>query len=209
MKVIGIAGSPRRNANSTFLLEEALRGAREEGADTELILIREKEIKPCEACWSCQKTGRCRIEDDLQEIMEKLEAADGIILASPTHVGNISSICQAFLERTHSAIRMKEVNGKLVNVGKTSTLGGKVGGSIVTGRRRGVQGALDVLNYALLMRNMVVAHAGVAGFCKSMEPGAIKDEDKDAVAMARELGTVVATYIKKLALSKKLPKTAN
>lgn len=202
MKVLGIAGSPRKNGNSTLLITEALKSAQRRGAETELILLREKEIKPCDACWSCSKTHKCRIRDGMQEIYQMLLAADGIIIGSPTHIGNVSSICQAFMERCRCLTRMKQDGDVFVHAGKGSRLAGKVGGSIVTGRRRGVQGALDVLNFYLLLHRMVVTHAGVAGFCQSIEPGAIKDEDPYAVEMAAELGSAVVTYIKKLAPGK-------
>jgi len=199
MKVLGIAGSPRKNGNTLFLIKEALRSAQEEGAETELLALREKEIKPCDGCWSCRKTGKCHINDDMQEIYEKLKAADGIILGSPTYVGNVTSICQAFLERCTCLIRMKTEGDKVLHSDKTSALSDKAGGSIVTGRRRGVQGALDVLNFFMMMHLMVITHAGVAGFCQSLEPDVIKDEDKDAVAMSAELGKVVVANIKKFA----------
>ncbi len=204
MKVLGIAGSPRKNGNSTFLIKEALRSAQEEGAETELILLWGKEIKPCDGCWSCRKTGKCHINDDMQEIYEKLKAADGIILGSPTYVGNVTSTCQAFLERCTCFIKMKTEGDKVLHSDKTSTLSGKAGGSIVTGRRRGVQGAMDVLNFFLMMHLMVITHAGVAGFCQGLEPGVIKDEDKDAVDMAAELGKVVVSNIKKFSPAKVL-----
>lgn len=204
MKVLGIAGSPRKNGSTTLLVKEALSSAQKEGAETELILLREKDIKPCDGCWSCFKAGRCHIKDDMQEIYEKLIAADGIIIASPTHCGNVSSRCAAFWERCFCLFQWKMVDGKFIHVGKTSLLEDKVGASIVTGRRRGVQGALDILNFNLLGHRMILTHPGVAGFCQSIKPGAIKDEDKVAVAMAAEVGKVVVTYIRKLSPSKVL-----
>ncbi|MBI2831414.1 MAG: flavodoxin family protein [Chloroflexi bacterium] len=198
MKILGIAGSPRKNGNSTLLLKEALRSAEQEGAETELILLREKDITPCDGCWTCFKTYKCHIKDDMQEIYQKLEAADGLIIGSPTHISSVSSICQAFLERSRCLIRMKEEDEVFVHSDKVSLLMGKPGGSIVTGRRRGVQTALEVLNFFLLMHRMVLTHAGVAGFCQSTKPGAIKDEDKYAVEMAAELGRAVVTYARKL-----------
>jgi len=202
MTVLGIAGSPRKNGNSTLLLKEALRSAQQEGTETELILLTEKEIKPCDSCWSCLKTHKCHITDDMQEIYEKLEAASGIIISSPTHNGSISSICQAFSERCMCLFHMKTDGKAPLHSGKYSILSGKSGGSIVTGRRRGVQGALDVLNFYFLIHRMVLTHGGVAGFCQSIKPGAIIDEDKDAVAMAKELGKAVVANINQSAVAK-------
>jgi hypothetical protein len=98
---------------------------------------------------------------------------------------------------------MRTEADKVLHIDKNSALSGKAGGSIVTGRRRGVQGPLDVLNFFFLMHRMTLTHAGVAGFCQDLGPGSpIKDEDKDAVAMAAELGKVVMMTIKRLAQAK-------
>lgn len=204
MKILGFAGSPRKNGNSTLLLREALNAARQEGAETELIHLVDKDIRHCEGCWSCNKTGRCKIKDDMQEFYDKLEAADGVIVASPTYVGAVTSTCQAFLERTVCLLQMRMEGDRLSHVGKSSSLSGKAGGAIVTGRRRGVQGPLDALNFFFLMHRMVLVHAGVAGFSQSMKPGGIAEEDKPAVAMAAELGRVVVAEIKSRAAARAL-----
>ncbi len=203
MKILGIAGSPRPNGNSTLLVREALRAAGEAGAETELFLLREKkDLRHCLGCWTCLKTGKCCQPDDMREIYLKLEAADGIIIGSPSHAGSVSSLCQVMLERSVCLFRFESGGDRPLHTGKNSVLSGKVGGSIVTGRRRGVQGPLDTLNYFFLMHRIVLAHAGVAGFCQSLEPGAIAREDKDAVNMAAELGKIVVDYAKRLAASR-------
>lgn len=202
MKVLGIAGSPREKSNSTFLLKEALRAAEEEGAETELIMLKDKNIQHCDGNWACAETGICDINDDMQEIYEKFEAADGVIVASPTHFGSVSSYYQKFIERTLPLMRQKMKDGVPLHVEKFSVLTGKPGGAIVTGRRRGVQGALDALHFGLLTHGVIIPHGGVAGFCFSLDPEAIKEEDVYAAAMAAEVGRAVVKYIKKLAPSK-------
>jgi multimeric flavodoxin WrbA len=84
MKILGICGSPRKG-NTEFLLRKALKAAREKGAETELILLREKRVEHCDGCSKCEKTGECHIRDDMQEIYNKLEDADAIVLASPNY----------------------------------------------------------------------------------------------------------------------------
>jgi len=70
--IVGIVGSPRVEGNTEKLVVEALKAAsEEEGIQTELIRLAGKEIKPCDACLSCRKTGECHINDDFQEIFEK------------------------------------------------------------------------------------------------------------------------------------------
>ncbi len=197
--VLGVVGSPRKGGNTEFLVNKALEGAQEEGATVELILLRQKKIESCDGCWTCTKTGKCHIKDDMQELYGKFEAADGIIIGSPTHCGTISSVCLKFVERLVMLMTVQRFEGDVpLHVAKTSKLAGKVGAAIVSGRRRGVQGALDTLNFNLIMNRLILAHPGVAGFVQSLElGGAIQYEDKYAVAMAVEAGRDVGKYIKK------------
>ena len=91
-KIVGIVGSPRRGRNSEFLVNEALKTAAEEGAETELISLAGKEIKPCDACQRCRdKNVDCHIQDDLAPIFKKMLEADGIILATPVYVGSATA----------------------------------------------------------------------------------------------------------------------
>lgn len=83
IKCLGIASSPRFKGNTALLLKEALAGAQEGGAETELIYLRELSFAPCVACNSCFKTGSCIVDDDMRIIYEKLLSADRIILAAP------------------------------------------------------------------------------------------------------------------------------
>ena len=61
---------------------EVLDAAREAGAETEIFLVADKDIKGCDGCESCFKTGVCKIKDDMQELYQKMEAANGIIFGS-------------------------------------------------------------------------------------------------------------------------------
>lgn len=99
MKVIGICGSPRKG-NTEFLMREALKAAKEMGAETELILLREKKIEYCDGCCKCEKNGICHIKDDMQEIYEKLEEADIVIIGSPNYYDNVSGLMKNFIDRT-------------------------------------------------------------------------------------------------------------
>lgn len=99
MKIVGICGSPRKG-NTEFLLKEALKAAEEKGAETELILLREKKIEFCDGCLECDKTGKCHIQDDMQKIYEKLTSADAIIIGSPNYFENVSGILKNFIDRS-------------------------------------------------------------------------------------------------------------
>lgn len=99
IKVLGIAGSPRRGGNSNLLLERALAGAAEAGADTERIVVARLRIAPCIACDGCWKAGRCVVEDEFQEVYDKFIAAECIILATPIYFMAVSAQAKAFIDR--------------------------------------------------------------------------------------------------------------
>ena len=97
--MLGIAGSPRRGGNTDLLLAEVMRGAAGKGAEVSTIVLRELTIAPCEHCDACLKTGRCRIQDDMQMIYEQLEQADRIVLASPIQFMTITAHMKAMIDR--------------------------------------------------------------------------------------------------------------
>ena len=99
MKVLGIAGSPRRGGNTDLLLAEVMRGAASKGAEVKTIVLRELTVAPCEHCDVCLKTGKCKIPDDMQMIYEELEQADRIVLASPIQFMTVTAHMKAMIDR--------------------------------------------------------------------------------------------------------------
>lgn len=103
MKVIAINGSARKNGNTAQLLNNALRGAADQGAETELIHLYGLNFRGCSSCFSCKlkggNHGTCAMKDDLTPVLEAIKEADGLILGSPNYYTNISSSMQALLER--------------------------------------------------------------------------------------------------------------
>ncbi len=87
MKVLGILGSPRVGGNSDLLLDQALTGAREAGAEVEKIILSHKKISGCLDCGNCNETGVCVIKDDMGEIHKKILEADALITAFPSTSG--------------------------------------------------------------------------------------------------------------------------
>ena len=72
MKVLGIVGSPRKGGNTEFLMRETLKACKEEGAETKLIHLTDFDLKPCDGCRSCFKTGNCVIKDDAEKIFNEI-----------------------------------------------------------------------------------------------------------------------------------------
>ncbi len=99
MKVLGIAGSPRKGGNTDILLGEAMKGAGDSGAETEVIYLRDYKISPCLGCHECDKEGICILKDDMQEIYGKLVQADRIIFTSPIYFYSVSSYAKLMIDR--------------------------------------------------------------------------------------------------------------
>jgi len=97
--VVIISSSPRRHSNSERLCTEFMKGAEEAGNKVELIRLREKKVNYCNACYACKKLGRCVIDDDMNEIMDKLIAADVIVLATPVYFYSMSGQLKVFIDR--------------------------------------------------------------------------------------------------------------
>lgn len=72
MQVLGIIGSPRIGGNTEVLVDEVLAGAKEAGASVERVILNKLDIKPCQACNSCYKTGHCAQKDDMESLLEKM-----------------------------------------------------------------------------------------------------------------------------------------
>ncbi|WP_461209548.1 flavodoxin family protein [Desulfocurvus sp. DL9XJH121] len=104
MKVLGICGSPRKKGNTATLMEHALKGAADKGADIRLAHLYGYEFKGCVSCYSCKKPGgahygRCAARDGLSPLLEEAMAADALVLGSPVFYGGQSGVMRCFLER--------------------------------------------------------------------------------------------------------------
>ncbi|MEM3040706.1 MAG: flavodoxin family protein [Nitrososphaerota archaeon] len=178
MRVLGIVCSPRKGGNTEILVNEALLGAAERGAETELIQLAGKNIGPCTACGECANTGNCTIEDDMKPIYQKLLQADGIIVGTPVYFWTVSAQAKLFIDRTY-ALR----GGKLA---------GKVCGCIAVAGRRGTTNALAQLIMFFLGQGMFPVSNGVSAYASAK--GSVK-EDQRGMSGARELGRRIAEAI--------------
>lgn len=104
MKVIGICGSPRKQGNSAIMLEFALAGAAEQGAETERIDLFDLQYSGCRSCFACKRLGgasygRCAQRDELTEVLDRILTADALILATPLYFGETPGAVRNLLER--------------------------------------------------------------------------------------------------------------
>jgi len=99
MKVLGILGSPRVGGNSDILLDQALAGAQEAGAEVEKIFLCQKKISGCLACEKCNETGVCAIKDDMPGIHQEILEADALIHSVPVYFWAMTAQMKAYLDR--------------------------------------------------------------------------------------------------------------
>ncbi len=102
INILAFYGSPRRKGNTALLLEKAVQGAREAGANVEEVFLRDLNMSPCLEIYGCKETGRCIIQDDFQKVYDKLSSCDGLILASPIFFYTVSSHTKILMDRCQS-----------------------------------------------------------------------------------------------------------
>jgi multimeric flavodoxin WrbA len=100
--VLVFKGSPREQGNSSILADMASEGARATGAEVESFSLHRMDIRPCDACDTCQETGVCVLKDDMQELYPKLQQAEAIIIASPIYWFTVSAQTKLFIDRWYA-----------------------------------------------------------------------------------------------------------
>jgi multimeric flavodoxin WrbA len=109
LKVLGIAGSPRRDGNTDHLLKQVMDGASSQGAQTKTVFLTELNISPCRHCDGCIQTGKCVIDDDMQWIHTELREADRVVLASPVFFMGVTAQTKAMIDRCQALWVIKYV----------------------------------------------------------------------------------------------------
>lgn len=104
MTIIGINGSPRKTWNTAALVTKVLEGAAAQGAATELVHLYDLDFKGCKSCFACKTRGgksygTCALNDDLTPVLEKIVAADALVIGSPIYFGSVTGETRSFLER--------------------------------------------------------------------------------------------------------------
>ena len=106
MKVLALLGSPRKNGNTSLLLDEYLRGIKDSNKDAEItkVFLQEKNIHSCAACEACRNIniGQCAIKDDMQELYPLFRQADVVVYATPIYWWSVSAQLKAFMDRCYA-----------------------------------------------------------------------------------------------------------
>lgn len=192
MKVIAFNGSPRKNGNTSQLLAIVLAELEQEGIATEIIEIYPARPRGCMGCLQCfqRKNRRCAIEEDpMNEWIEKMAAADGIVIASPTYFANVSAETKALLDRAGLVAR---ANGNLFRR--------KVGAAVISVRRGGAVPAFDAINHMFQIQEMIIVGSIYWNFGMGRMPGEVQ-KDEEGLNTMKTLGQNMAWLLKKLATS--------
>lgn len=180
MKILGLSFSPRKQGNTEILMREVLDSARAHGAETELYRTAEKNIQPCDACGHCFKTGECPIEDDMQEVYDRMLSSDGILFGTPVYFYNMTAQGKCVIDRTIA-----------LNHGGKS-LSSKVGGVVAVAGSLGLVDAIKDLYFYMATRQMLPA-SFIAAY--GSNAGDVKDYEQCREA-AGELGKQMVDIIR-------------
>jgi len=189
VKVVAFNGSPRKDGNTASLLRRVLKVLEEEGIETELIQLAGETIHGCTACRACYdtKNERCVIEDDkVNEYVQKMKTADGIILGSPTYFSMMTPEMKALIDRTGYVAR---ANNHLFKR--------KVGAAVVAVRRAGGIPTFDAINHYFLISQMIVPGSSYWNVGIGNKRGEVEN-DEEGMKTMEDLGRNMAWLIKKL-----------
>jgi multimeric flavodoxin WrbA len=189
MKVVAINGSARPDGNTAILTNAVLGELQKDGIETELVQLAGKKIVGCGACYKCftNKDHRCaRRTDFINTCIEKMEAADGIILASPTYFADITSEMKALIDRSGMVARANE-----------QMFARKVGAAVVAVRRAGAIHAFDSINHFFYISGMIVPGSTYWNIGIGRNIGDV-ESDTEGLDTMRNLGRNMAWLLKKL-----------
>jgi len=120
-KIVAVYGSPRRKGNTSMLLKEAVKGARDAGAVVEEIILRDLKMSPCLEIYGCKKQGSCIIQDDFQHVRDQLMVSQGLMLASPIFFYTVSAHTKILMDRCQSLWVKKYWIDKIASGQQTKT----------------------------------------------------------------------------------------
>ncbi len=170
MKILAINGSPRRGGNTDLLLGELVRGAREAGAEVEVVLLRDLKISPCLEIYACKENGECPIQDDMRPLYAKLVEADALAVATPVFFYGVTAHLKAFVDRCQALWARKYILKRAIaparpqRKGVFLAIGGSKGEKIFDGVLLTMKyffDALDVVFYRSLLYRSVDAKAEI------------------------------------------------
>ncbi|MDH3328712.1 MAG: flavodoxin family protein [Desulfobulbaceae bacterium] len=189
MKVVAFNGSARKDGNTTMLVNYVFDELNAEGIETELVQLAGRHPHGCIACYQCfeKKNRRCAVTTDcLNDCIEKMIEADGIILASPTYFADVSTELKALIDRSGMTSR---ANGDMYKR--------KVGAAVVAHRRGGAIHVFDTINHFFTIGQMIIVGSSYWNFGVGRDKGEVA-EDLEGVDTMKVLGRNMAWLLKKI-----------
>jgi len=186
MKVVAFNGSPRKEGNTFQAIKIVAEQLEKENIEVEIIHVGNKKILGCTACSSCFKTRneKCIIDDEVNDWIQKMKQADGIIFGSPVHFSSIGATMKAFMDR---AMYVGSANSSLYRH--------KIGASVVAVRRAGGVPAFDQLNKYINYSEMLMPSSNYWNVIYGQKPGEAL-EDAEGVQIMNVLGKDMAWLMK-------------
>lgn len=189
MKVVAFNGSARKEGNTAMLIGIVFEELKSEGIETELIELAGKDMHGCIACYGCfgNQDQRCAVDNDfVNDCIEKMLEADGIILGSPTYFADVTAEIKALIDR-----------GGLVAKANGDMLARKVGAAVLAVRRGGSIHAFDTINHFFTISQMIIPGSNYWNFGIGLEKGDV-DSDEEGKQTMRLLGQNMAWLLKKI-----------
>lgn len=189
MKVIGINGSARKDGNTAIIIKKVFGVLEKAGIETELIQLAGKPVQGCIACYACfkNKNKKCAIENDaINQCIEKMHAADGIILGSPTYFTDVTAGMKALID---CAGYVSMANGYLFKH--------KAGAAVVAVRRGGAIHAFDTINHFFHWNQMFMVGSTYWNMVYGREIGEV-EKDAEGIANMENLGENMVLLLNKL-----------
>ena len=187
MKVLMLNGSPRKEGNTFIALREMEEIFHQEGIKTEIVPVGNQAVRGCVACYYCKENGKCVFDDLVNETAPKLEACEGLVVASPVYFGSANATIVAFMDRLfYSTLFDKSM---------------KVGACVVTARRGGITATFDELNKYFTISGMPVASSQYWNGVHGRERGEAR-EDYEGLQTMRTLARNMSFLMKSIALGK-------
>ena len=187
MKVLFINGSPRKNGNTAYALNQMAEVFAAEGVETETLHIGNQPIRGCIACGSCARNGQCVFDDAVNEAAPKFQEADGLVVGSPVYYASANATLVAFLDRLfYSTSFDKQM---------------KVGASVVVARRGGCSATFDELNKYFTITGMPIASSTYWNSVHGRAPGEAS-QDLEGIVTVRNLAKNMTFLMKSIALGR-------
>jgi len=187
MKVLLLNGSPREKGNTYIALREMQKTFEEQGIEAEIVCVGNKTVRGCMACKGCAATGRCVIDDCVNDVAEKFEEADGLVVGSPVYYASANATLIAVLDRLFYSTRFDKTM--------------KVGAAVAAARRGGITSTFDELNKYFTISGMPVASGQYWNGIHGSAPGQA-EEDGEGLQSMRTLARNMAFLLKSIELGK-------